>query len=220
MVLAELGMKINTALKNIAAALLKSDINIQLVMKLRNNVRKTIKMEDAAGGLNMRKIIQRAVFNELVSMLEPDRPAFKPKKGKSNTTTIAKFAHYYRRKGWKVAMVCADTFRAGAFDQLKQNATRVKVPFYGSYTETDPQEVDLFEEMEQVHAAVRPDDVVFVLDSTIGQTATAQAQAFSNNGHAKGGGALSAVSATGSPICFIGTVCFLFNFFFHTKFHT
>jgi signal recognition particle subunit SRP54 len=34
--------------------------------------------------------------------------------------------------------VCADTFRAGAFDQLKQNATKVKIPFYGSYLETDP----------------------------------------------------------------------------------
>lgn len=27
--------------------------------------------------------------------------------------------------------VCADTFRAGAFDQLKQNATKLRVPFYG-----------------------------------------------------------------------------------------
>jgi len=29
--------------------------------------------------------------------------------------------------------VCADTFRAGAFDQLKQNATKAKIPFYGRY---------------------------------------------------------------------------------------
>lgn len=50
-----------------------------------------------------------------------------PAQGSGKTTTIAKFANHYRRKGWKVAMVCADTFRAGAFDQLKQNATRVKV---------------------------------------------------------------------------------------------
>ncbi len=34
-------------------------------------------------------------------------------------------------------MVCGDTFRAGAFDQLKQNATRLRCPFYGSYTEVD-----------------------------------------------------------------------------------
>ncbi|CAN0164821.1 unnamed protein product, partial [Discosporangium mesarthrocarpum] len=58
--------------------------------------------------------------------------------GAGKTTTIAKFAHYYQRKGWKVAMVCADTFRAGAFDQLKQNATKLRCPFYGSYSEADP----------------------------------------------------------------------------------
>jgi len=79
-------------------------------------------------------------------------------------------------------VVCADTFRAGAFDQLKQNAAKIKVPFYGSYTEADPvkiaddgvrefkrnrfeiiivdtsgrhkQEESLFEEMRQVAAAV------------------------------------------------------------------
>lgn len=29
-------------------------------------------------------------------------------------------------------------FPSGAFDQLKQNATKTQIPFYGSYTETDP----------------------------------------------------------------------------------
>jgi signal recognition particle subunit SRP54 len=63
---------------------------------------------------------------------------------------------------------------------------------------------------------VKPDDVVFVMDSSIGQAAMGQAQAFKSSvpvgsvvitkldGHAKGGGALSAVAATGSPIVFIG----------------
>jgi len=60
-----------------------------------------------------------------------------------------RFALYYKRKNFKVAMVCADTFRAGAYDQLKQNATKVKVPYYGTYTESDPAKiaadgVDLF----------------------------------------------------------------------------
>jgi signal recognition particle subunit SRP54 len=117
--------------------------------------------------------------------------------GSGKTTSIAKFANHWKRKGWKVAMVCADTFRSGAFDQLKQNATRIKVPFYGSYTEADPvriaeegvaqfreenydiiivdtsgrhrQETALFEEMEQIEAAVTPDEIIFVLDSTIGK---------------------------------------------------
>jgi signal recognition particle subunit SRP54 len=142
-------------------------------------------------------------------------------------------------------MHSADTFRAGAFDQLKQNATRIKVPFFGSYVESDPvkiaaegvaqfraegyeiilvdtsgrhkQEADLFEEMQQVKDAVDPNEVIFVVDSSIGASVADQAAAFKAavpigsviitklDGHAKGGGALSAVTATGSPITFIGT---------------
>ena len=47
--------------------------------------------------------------------------------GAGKTTTCTKYAYYYKKKGFKPAMVCADTFRAGAFDQLKQNATKAQV---------------------------------------------------------------------------------------------
>ena len=65
--------------------------------------------------------------------------------------------------------------------------------------------------------AVEPDDVVFVMDSSIGQAAHDQASAFKSkvsvgsviitklDGHAKGGGALSAVAATGAPVTHVGT---------------
>lgn len=103
--------------------------------------------------------------------------------GAGKTTTCTKMAYWYKKKGWKACLVCADTFRAGAFDQLKQNATKAKIPFYGSYTESDPvqiakdgvdrfkedkfemiivdtsgrhkQEESLFEEMLQIQNAVK-----------------------------------------------------------------
>lgn len=76
--------------------------------------------------------------------------------GAGKTTTITKFGYYYRRKGWKVrillfgcvlfgrfgrvilvvlqvGLVCADTFRAGAFAQVKQNAIKAKLAFYGRF---------------------------------------------------------------------------------------
>lgn len=64
---------------------------------------------------------------------------------------------------------------------------------------------------------MEPDQVVFVMDGTIGQAAQEQAKAFKASidvgaciitkldGNAKGGGALSAVAATNSPIVFYGT---------------
>lgn len=63
---------------------------------------------------------------------------FLSSQGSGKTTTCTKYAYHFKRKGFKPALVCADTFRAGAFDQLKQNATKAAIPFYGSYQETDP----------------------------------------------------------------------------------
>lgn len=249
---------LDACLKEIATALLQADVNVRLVANLRSNVKKRVNMEQLAAGLNKQRIIEKAVFDELCAMLDGGDPKkLELKRGKPNTvmfvglqgagktTTCTKYAHWFKKKGFKPAMVCADTFRAGAFDQLKQNATKAQIPFYGSYTETDPaviadqgverfkkegrdliivdtsgrhkQEEALFEEMRQVAAAVQPDHVIFVMDGSIGQAAYDQAKAFHDSvdvgqvvltkldGHAKGGGALSAVAATRSPITFIGT---------------
>lgn len=56
-------------LKEICAALLEADVNIRLVKKLRENVRAVIDFEEMAGGLNKRRMIQSAVFKELVKVL-------------------------------------------------------------------------------------------------------------------------------------------------------
>mmetsp|Transcript_72840 Transcript_72840/g.189640 ORF Transcript_72840/g.189640 Transcript_72840/m.189640 type:complete len:521 (+) Transcript_72840:114-1676(+) len=275
MVLSDLGAqitgafrKLNTApiiddelldevLKEIASALLHADVNVRYVSELRSNVKKRVLLETDAGGVNKRKLIQKAVVEELVRLVSADKKPYKLEKGKCNvvmfvglqgsgkTTTCTKYAHYYNRKGWKTALVCCDTFRAGAFDQLKQNASKVRIPFYGDYNETDPvkiaeegvqlfkkekydliivdtsgrhkQEQALFDEMQQINEVVAPDDVVFIMDSHIGQACFEQAKAFREcvnvgsvivtklDGHAKGGGALSAVAATNSPIIFLGT---------------
>ncbi|KAI8080764.1 SRP54-type protein [Gilbertella persicaria] len=275
MVLADLGRKINSAfneltkapvidekvldslVKEICAALLASDVNVMLVQRLRMNIKKNVNLEELAQNTNKKRMIEKAVVDELYKLVDPEVEAYKPVKRRANvfmmvglqgagkTTTCTKIASFYQRKGWKVALVCADTFRAGAFDQLKQNATKAKIPYYGSYSETDPvaialegvekfkaekfeiiivdtsgrhkQEVELFEEMKQISNAVKPDTTIFVMDGTIGQAAEAQAKAFKEaadfgaiimtkmDGHAKGGGAISAVAATHSPIIFIGT---------------
>ncbi|CAD6575540.1 MAG: Signal recognition particle [Tremellales sp. Tagirdzhanova-0007] len=222
------------------------------------------------------ELLPQAVFDELVALIDPGTEPYKPIKGKVNvlmavgiqgagkTTTSTKLAVHYQRRGLRSCLVCADTFRAGAFDQLKQNATKAKIPFYGSYTETDPvaiaalgvekfrkerfdviivdtsgrhkQESELFEEMVAISRAVNPvrsyhfiwrvkdpliktckNMTIMVLDASIGQAAESQSRAFKDSadfgaiivtkldGHAKGGGAISAVAATRTPIIFLGT---------------
>ncbi|KAL7077308.1 hypothetical protein ACQ4LE_003186 [Meloidogyne hapla] len=249
--------ELNAMLKEVCSALIESDVNVRLVKQLRESVRKAIDFEEMAGGVNKRRLIQRSVFQELLKLVDPGVAPYQPVKGRQNvimfvglqgagkTTTCTKMAYYYQKKGWKTCLVCADTFRAGAFDQLKQNATKARIPFYGSYSEIDPvviaangvdkfkrdgfelivvdtsgrhkQEAALFEEMLQVSNAIKPDNVIFVMDASIGQACEGQARAFKNcvdigsviitklDGHAKGGGALSAVATTNSSIIFIGT---------------
>lgn len=247
---------LQNSLKELTKALLQADVGVRIVADFRDNVKKKILSGDASN-ISKKREIQKVIVEELIAILSSSRTPYVPRKGKCNvimfvglqgsgkTTTCTKFAYFYQRKGFKIALVCADTFRAGAFDQLKQNATKIGVPFYGSYSEPDPvkiaregvermkkenfdliivdtsgrhhQEVALFDEMRQIATAVKPDDIVFVMDSHIGQSCYDQAAAFTAavsvgsviitklDGHAKGGGALSAVAATNAPIIFLGT---------------
>ncbi|MCK5150657.1 MAG: signal recognition particle protein [Candidatus Thorarchaeota archaeon] len=165
--------------------------------------------------------------------------------GSGKTTTIGKLARYYQKRGIKSGVICADNFRPGAYSQLKQLAERSNVPFYGDEEEKDAvklakkgfkemknkgvelilldtsgrhrEETSLIKEMKDISKAVKPQEIVLVIDGTLGQQAGVQAGAFRKateigsiivtklDGSAKGGGALSAVSATGAPIKFIGT---------------
>ncbi|CAF1498327.1 unnamed protein product [Rotaria sordida] len=249
-------------LTKICRTLLEADVDIHLVKRLRENVKQAINLEQIAVGLNKRQLIQTVVVKELIRLFDPEIQPWQPARNKTNivmfvglqgsgkTTICTKYAYYYMKRGWKTALVCADTFRAGAFDQLKQNATKARIPILWqnkkfSYEESDPlivamdgvemfhkhnfeliivdtsgrhaQEELLFEEMLQISNTIKPDNIIFVIDASIGQACELQAQAFQSkvnigsvivtklDGHAKGGGALSAVAATKSPIIFIGT---------------
>lgn len=60
---------LNSMLKEICAALIEADVNILLVKQLRENVRSVIDFEEMAGGLNKRRMIQSAVFKELIKVI-------------------------------------------------------------------------------------------------------------------------------------------------------
>lgn len=55
-------------LKEVCTALLEADCNIRLVKQLRENVKSVIDFDEMAGGLNKRRMIQSAVFKELVKV--------------------------------------------------------------------------------------------------------------------------------------------------------
>ncbi|KAF7112779.1 hypothetical protein RHSIM_RhsimUnG0193900 [Rhododendron simsii] len=121
----------NECLNEIARALLQADVQFKLVHDLQTNIKKIVNFDHLAAGLNKRKIIQQ-IRTPPISVRHRSRIVFYFD-GSSKTTTCTKYAYYHQKNGWKSALVCADTFRAGAFDQLKQNATKAEIPFYGSF---------------------------------------------------------------------------------------
>ncbi len=166
--------------------------------------------------------------------------------GSGKTTTAGKLAWYYTRRGYKVGLIAADTHRPGAYEQLKTLAERAGALFYGR-KEGRPEEIAregveflrsrgaeviiidtagrhgygdeeaLIEEMKRISEAVKPDEVVLVIDAAMGQKAFSLARRFHEatpigsivvtkmDGTARGGGALSAAAATGATVKFIGT---------------
>ena len=165
--------------------------------------------------------------------------------GSGKTTTVAKLARNLVKKGLKVGVICTDTYRPGALAQLKQTTEPIGVRTFGEEKAQNALEITkkgiaffmgegadviildtagrhkdeekLLLEMKEMAQHVQPDRIILVVDGTIGQQATVQAEKFNAttriggiivsklDSSARGGGALSAVAATGAPILYIGT---------------
>jgi signal recognition particle subunit SRP54 len=162
--------------------------------------------------------------------------------GSGKTTAAAKLAlHLRKHEGKSAALVAADLQRPAAIDQLEQLGRQIQVPVYRSET-TDPVraardgleraraegcdvvivdtagrlQIDeaLMDELAAVRDAVKPLNVLLVLDAMTGQEAVSVARAFQEriafdglvltklDGDARGGAALSAKAITGRPVKF------------------
>lgn len=241
--------------RDIQRALLQSDVNVQLVLDISKRIEERALKEKVPPGIARREHVIKVVYEELTRFLGEKQVPIKIEPGKrkilmlvgiqgsGKTTQAAKLSRYFQKRGMKPALICADTFRPGAYAQLQQLANRINIPIYGNPQAKDPvklvqeglkqfenkdivivdtsgrhkEEQELIKEMKILERSIKPDEVMLVIDGTIGQQALAQAKAFHEatpigsilvtklDGSARGGGALSAVAATGAPIKFIGT---------------
>jgi signal recognition particle subunit SRP54 len=245
---------VKDVIKDIQRALIHADINIKLVLNLSKTIEGRALNEEPPKGVTPKEHVIKIVYEELVHLLgkkaeeieieeKPYKILFVGLQGSGKTTTIGKMARYLQKKGFNPAIICTDTWRPAAYEQLRQLTHNLNVPLYGDpenknaldlarkglkeFKKQDiiiidtagrhKEERDLLDEMEQISKVVEPDEVILVIDGTIGQQAREQALAFSKtteigsiiitklDGSAKGGGALSAVAEIGAPIKFIGT---------------
>jgi len=241
--------------RDLQRALLQADVNVRLVLELSKRVEERALKEKIPPGVSRREHVIKVVYEELTRFLGEKTIPLKVNPGRRNvfmlvgiqgsgkTTTAAKLARYLQKRGYKTALICADTYRPGAYAQLQQLASRINVPIHGDENGKNPvkialeglkkfenydvvlidtagrhkDEKSLIEEMKALEKTIHPDEIIMVIDGTIGQQAAVQAEAFHKatpigsiivaklDGSARGGGALSAVAATGAPIKFIGT---------------
>jgi signal recognition particle subunit SRP54 len=198
--------------RDLQRALLQSDVNVKMVLALTQTIKKRALEEEPPKGMGVREHVLRIVYQELVALVGESAPVdLSPQvilmaglQGSGKTTTTAKLARYFQRKGLRVGVICADIFRPGAFDQLNTLCTRINVPCYGEKESTDAVSItekglDLFKQLEVIlidtqgrHALEEEliEEIIqisricqarhrwLVIDAALGQQAAEQARRF------------------------------------------
>jgi signal recognition particle subunit SRP54 len=202
--------------RDLQRTLIQADVNVKLVLSVTENVQKRALEEKPIGGMTRKDQIVKILYEELDRMLGGEQPLKLDKakmnvivmlgvQGSGKTTTVSKLARLYSKKGFKVGVVAADTFRPGAITQLKTLAERISVDIYADEKQSDSikvaeagmklfeqsksliiidtagrhkEEKSLLDEMSKIVSKVKPDVNLLVVDGTIGQQCYNQALAF------------------------------------------
>ena len=165
--------------------------------------------------------------------------------GTGKTTTCGKLASFLKQNGKKPMLVACDIYRPAAIDQLEVVGKAVNTPVFTMRESKDAVQIalaakedaerkgfdvliidtagrlqideSLMEELASMKSAVRPHEILLVVDALTGQDAVNAADGFNQklgidgiimtkmDGDSRGGAALSAKKVTGKPIKFLGT---------------
>ena len=164
--------------------------------------------------------------------------------GTGKTTTCGKLAAYLKKNGKKPMLCACDIYRPAAIDQLEVVGKAADVPVYTDRNSKKAEEIalaarkeaekkgfnvlivdtagrlqideELMEELARVKKAVKPHEILLVVDALTGQDAVNAAEGFNEklgidgiimtkmDGDSRGGAALSAKKVTGKPVKFVG----------------
>lgn len=165
--------------------------------------------------------------------------------GSGKTTNGAKLAAKLREKGKRPLLVALDIYRPAAIEQLHVLGKQLDIPVFSLGDQKSPVDIamaaldqaystsrdvlildtagrlhldeDLMQELQDIKKAIKPTEILLVVDAMVGQDAVTVAGSFHEqlgidgiimtklDGDTRGGSALSMKEVTGAPIKFIGT---------------
>lgn len=200
--------------KEIQKTLLSADVNVKLVFELTKRIEERGLLEKPPGVLTKKENLIRITYEELVNLLgenvslelkDGQKILLVGTQGSGKTTTVAKLAKFLKKHGFNPKIICADTFRAAAYEQLKQLSQEIDVSFYGNPNEKNAIKIindglkelksgiflidsegrhsldnKLMNDIKEICKNIKIDKTFLVLDATIGQAAGEQAKAFKN----------------------------------------
>ena len=152
--------------------LIQSDVGVATTIKIIEALEARIAKDKYLGQEDLMRMMQEEIMNLLVSpdtettTVEEELTKHQPYvvmvvgvNGVGKTTTVGKLAHQFKSSGKKVMLGAADTFRAGAIDQLQIWADRVDVPLVRQEMGSDPASV-AFDTLQSAKAQAC--DIVFI----------------------------------------------------------
>jgi fused signal recognition particle receptor len=204
--------------------LIDCEIGFDAIEKLRELVKKNLVGRPVRRGLKARDLVIKVLEDSLLKVLGYEYPdlvdiiksSCRPKNpyvilflgvnGVGKTTSIAKIAYRLKKTGITPLLVAADTFRAGAQEQLEEHARRLRVPIIKGTYGSDPASVafdaiehakaknycavlidtagrmhsdyDLMNELKKIVRVTKPNLKILVVDALTGNDAVTQAEEF------------------------------------------
>ena len=210
--------KLDELMWEIEMALLESDVAMEAVENIKNNVKEKLigisrkearkKIEEALKEA-IKDILEKSEENFYEKIKKFDKPIvimFVGVNGSGKTTAIAKLAYDLMKHGYSCILAAADTFRAGAIEQLQEHADKLGIKLIKHEAGADPAAVaydaiqhakarhkdfvlidtagrmqtniNLMEEMKKIKRVAKPHMVIFVGDALTGNDAIEQAKKF------------------------------------------
>lgn len=220
--------KVTNSLSDLKLLLLSNDVAMDTAEEICERIGESFKEEQVGRFTSTKKVLFQTLEEIITDILTPETEidlineikkkialnlpyviVFLGVNGTGKTTTMAKIAHYLKKHNFSTVAAAADTFRAGAIEQLSYHMVNVDIKVIKHEYKSDPASVaydaiehakakginvvlvdtagrqvsdkNLMKELEKIVRVSEPDLIIFVGDSLAGNDALFQAKEFKKN---------------------------------------